>query len=107
MSRIKKTLSILLVLVMMIGTLPVTTLHTHAWDIYVECEFCGEGAGDDWICSGGDHCGPTAAEIATMSIIVKSVMNAPTTRSSAKLVKCVWTVQKRRRSIASVAGSVV
>jgi len=58
MSRIKKSLSILLVLVMMLGMLPVTTLHTHAWDIYVECEFCGEGAGDDWICSGGDHCGP-------------------------------------------------
>lgn len=43
-------------LIMVLSMLPVTTNHVHAWDEYVECEYCGEGCGDDYICSDGPHC---------------------------------------------------
>ena len=54
----KRILSMLLAVVMIFCMLPTLAFPAFAWDIYVECEFCGEGAGDEWICSGGDHCGP-------------------------------------------------
>ena len=50
---LRKALSLLLCLLLVIGMLPVTV---HGWDNYVECEYCGAGCGDDYICSGGDHC---------------------------------------------------
>ena len=50
---LRKILSLLLCLLLVIGMLPVTV---HGWDNYVQCEYCGAGCGDDWICSGGDHC---------------------------------------------------
>ena len=50
---------------------------------------------------------PTAAETAGRRIIVRYVVNAPTTRSSAKIAKCVWNVQGITRSIASAVVSVV
>ena len=54
--RTKKFISVLLTLVMIFGLVPTTSLHVHAWDDYVECEYCGAGCGDDYICSGGSHC---------------------------------------------------
>ena len=52
----KRILSVLVALVMVLSMLPATANHVHAWDDYVECEYCGEGCGDDYICSGGSHC---------------------------------------------------
>ena len=50
---LQRGLSLLLCLLLVIGILPVTV---HGWDNYVQCEYCGAGCGDDYICSGGDHC---------------------------------------------------
>lgn len=56
--QIKQFISVLVAFVMPFGIIPTTSshVHVHAWDEYVECEFCGEGCGDDYICDGGDHC---------------------------------------------------
>lgn len=51
--RTKRLISILLAFIMIAGLIPSSAF---AWDEYIECEFCGEGCGDDYICSCGDHC---------------------------------------------------
>lgn len=49
----KRLLSILLSCIMLLSLMPT---HAHAWDTVIECEYCGSICGDDYICSGGDHC---------------------------------------------------
>ena len=49
----KRLLSILLSCIMLLSLMPT---HAHAWDVVTECEYCGSICGDDYICSGGDHC---------------------------------------------------
>ena len=48
-----RLLSILLCGIMLLRLMPT---HVHAWDTVIECEYCGSVCGDDYICSGGDHC---------------------------------------------------
>ena len=54
--KTKRFISVLLTLVMILSMVPTATLHVHAWDDEADCEYCGAHLGDDWICSGGDHC---------------------------------------------------
>ena len=49
----RRLLSVLLCCVMLLSLMPT---HAHAWDTVIECEYCGSICGDDYICSGGDHC---------------------------------------------------
>ena len=52
----KKAFSLLMCFVMVTFMVPSAMLTALAWDEYIECEFCGEGCGDDYICSCGEHC---------------------------------------------------
>ena len=45
----KRILSMLVALVMVLGMLPATATHVHAWDDEADCEYCGAHLGDDWI----------------------------------------------------------
>ena len=53
--KLNKLMSILLCCLMLTG---VFTTPAYAWDTETHCDFCGEFIADDWICGGGDHCGP-------------------------------------------------
>ncbi len=50
----KRLLGILLALCLVVGLFP---LPAYAWDETGTCEFCGGFIADDWICTGGEHCG--------------------------------------------------
>ena len=39
---------------MLISLIPQTIFTSSAWDDYVECDYCGAGCGDDYICSDCD-----------------------------------------------------
>ncbi len=52
----KNIISLFLSLIMTVTIIPSTVLNVFAWDEYIECEFCGAGCGDEYICSCGDHC---------------------------------------------------
>ena len=52
---VRQLLSFLLCLIILSGLAP--SIHVHAWDNVIECEYCGAVCGDDYICDGGDHCG--------------------------------------------------
>ena len=53
--KLYKLLSILLCCVVLTGILP---MSAYAWETTTYCDFCGEFIADNWICGGGDHCGP-------------------------------------------------
>ena len=53
--KLTRLLSVLLCCAMLVGIFPTTA---YAWDTTTYCDFCGEFIADDWICGGGDHCGP-------------------------------------------------
>ena len=49
----KRILSLLLVCCMCLSMVPASAF---AWDYVIYCDYCGELCGDDYVCSGGDHC---------------------------------------------------
>ncbi len=55
--RLKRILSFVMVLVMMIGMIPTSILPTFAgWEDGTECQYCGSYRYDDWLCDCGPHC---------------------------------------------------
>ena len=57
MKNRKKLISVFIALVVLLGAFTAVSSGVFAWDQETDCEFCGSHIGDDWICSGGDHCG--------------------------------------------------
>ena len=46
----ERLLSILMAAAMLISLIPQTIFTSSARDNYVECDYCGAGCGDDYIC---------------------------------------------------------
>ena len=60
--RLKRALSFVMMLVMMIGMIPTSILPTFAgYEDGTECEFCGSYRYDDWLCDCGPHCSDSAS----------------------------------------------